>query len=161
MPRGAVFTKVRGSVCESKWFQLFVHSIHTAINKHCSTQCGGGRWQKNLSRLATRLLLRQFRKRPLSSSWSGSAAQSVFKLERTRFINPVSTGVFFLTVPRHQHTVNSFQTRGDCKKKWFEEGALVCLTLPPQRDGRTWGLWAGLFHLLARHARHGQNPTWC
>jgi hypothetical protein len=158
MPRGAVFTKVRGSVCESKWFQLFVHSIHTAINKHCSTQWGGGEMAKNLSRLATKLLIRQFHKRPLSGSWVWIGRPICFLNSNERdLLTLFQLAHFFLLVPWHQHTVNSFQT-GETAKKWFEEGALACLTLPPQRDGRTWGLWARLFHLLARH---GQNPAWC
>jgi hypothetical protein len=43
------------------------------------------------------------------------------KLEQTRFINPVSTGVFFPTGPRHQQTVNSFQT-GETAKKMVRRG---------------------------------------
>jgi hypothetical protein len=35
-------------------------------------------------------------------------------------------------------------------------GALGCLTLPPRRDGRTWGLTTRYFHLQARHC---QSPS--
>ena len=78
---------------------------------------------KNLSRLATRLLLRQFRKKGLFQAVGLDWPPNLFlKLERTRFINPVSTGVFFLTGPRHQHTVNSFQTGETAKKNGSKRG---------------------------------------
>ncbi len=48
--------------------------------------------------------------------------KSVLELERTRFINPVLTGVFFLTGPRHQYTANSFQTGETAKKNGSKRG---------------------------------------
>jgi hypothetical protein len=78
---------------------------------------------KNLSRLATKLLIRQFHKRTLSGSWSGLAAQSVFlNLNERDLLTLFQLAPFFLLVPWHQHTVNSFQTGETAKKKWFEEG---------------------------------------
>lgn len=138
----------------------------THNNKHCSTQ-GGGRWQK----IWVYQRPNCFKEGPVHKKLAWISSQILFfKLEKgcgfltlffclAHFSYLVSDITVLQTrfspLPIGVHRKKKYPHNRWAPRTW-RGGALECLTLPPRRDGRTWGLTTRYFHL---HTRHCLSPS--
>ncbi len=140
----------------------------THNNKHCSTQ-GGGRWQK----IWVYQRPNCFKEGPVHKKLAWISSQILFfKLEKgcgfltlffclAHFSYLVSDITVLQTrfspLPIGVHRKKKYPHNRWAPRTW-RGGALECLTLPPRRDGRTWGLTTRYFQ---QHAWHCQSPSQC
>jgi hypothetical protein len=138
----------------------------THNNKHCSTQ-GGGRWQK----IWVYQRPNCFKEGPVHKKLAWISSQILFfKLEKgcgfltlffclAHFSYLVSDITVLQTrfspLPIGVHRNKQYPHNRWAPRTW-RGGALECLTLPPRRDGRTWGLTTRYFQ---QHAWHCQSPS--
>ena len=138
----------------------------THNNKHCSTQ-GGGRWQK----IWVYQRPNCFKEGPVHKKLAWISSQILFfKLEKgcgfltlffclAHFSYLVSDITVLQTrfspLPIGVHRNKQYPHNRWAPRTW-RGGALECLTLPPRRDGRTWGLTTRYFQ---QHAWHFQSPS--
>jgi hypothetical protein len=158
---------VQGFACVSIWLDLCVHFCppHIITNTAVHKEGGGG---KKSGYTSDQTVL----KRALfTKSWPGSAARSyssslkkdvvfltlIFCLAHFSYLVSDITVLQtrFSPLPIGVHRNKQYPHNRWAPRTW-RGGALECLTLPPRRDGRTWGLTTRYFQ---QHAWHCQSPS--